>query len=128
MFKLDPARCERLSDSVLGLLLVLPAVAFVALSFDCGPWDESRTITCASPLLAPIAQILQGMLLLMAFGGFLLYLPIVGGAWVNSTRYKRRAWKAGTLRKLSPGFFVWAVASVMVGLVGAFIVLSLLFM
>ena len=128
MPKLDAARCELLSDSILGVLLVLPAVAIVALSFDCGPWDESRTISCGSALLAPIAQILQGMLLLMAFGGSLLYLPIVGGAWVNSARYKRRAWKAGTLRKLSAGFFVWAAASVMVGLAGAFIVLSLLFM
>jgi len=128
MLKLDAARCELLSDSILGLLLVLPAVALVALSFDCGPWDESRAVTCSSPLIEPIAQILQALLLLMAFGGFLLYLPIVAGAYVNSTRYKYRAWKAGTLRKRSMTFVIWLLASCLVGLVGAAIVLSLVFM
>jgi hypothetical protein len=125
VLKLGAARCERLSDGLLGLLLVLPAALLTALSYDCGPWDEGRLAICGIAFLSPVAQTLQALVLVIAFGGIFLYLPVVGGAYANSTRYKYRAWKAGALRPLSAGFLVWALASCLVVAAGVLIVLSM---
>lgn len=125
MLKLNPRRCEVLSDSILGLLVVLPPFTLIALMYDCGHLD-GRDPVCSSPALQGIASFLQGMILLTAFGGFVVYLPIVIGAYINSTRYKYRAWKAGTLRKLSFTFIIWLITTCFVGLIVAAIVVDLL--
>lgn len=125
MLKLTPQRCEVLSDGILGLLVLLPPFAMIALMFDCGHLD-GRDPVCSSPVLQAIASFLQGIILLTAFGGFVVYIPIVVGAYINSTRYKYRAWKAGTLRKLSFTFTIWLITTCFVGLIVAATVVDLL--
>jgi hypothetical protein len=123
--KLDARRCELISDVILAALLVVPAILLLALSFDCGPWDEGHQPKCSFPLLDVPAYILQASMLVLAFGGFVLWLPIVLFAYVNSTRYKYRTWKAGALNKRTALFVVWSIASCLIGLIIIVIVLQL---
>jgi hypothetical protein len=112
---MDAKRCELISDVLLAGLLVLPALSVAALAIDCGPWDESGVPTCSIPLLNGPAQFFQAGMLIFAFGGSLLWLPTIVFAYVNSSRYKRRAWKAGLLNTRTIQFVVWAIASCMIG-------------
>lgn len=125
MLKLNPGRCELLSDGILGLLVVLPPIMAIVFLFDCGAMDGRSSASCAHPAFEPFAVALQAFFLIMAWGGLVLYLPIVAAAYFNSTRYKYRALKAGTLRKLSFTFIIWLITTCFVSLVVAVIAFEL---
>ncbi len=125
MLKLNPRRCEVLSDSILGLLVVLPPIMAIVFLFDCGAMDARSSPSCAHPAFEPFASALHAFFLIMAWGGLVFYLPIVAAAYINSTRYKYRAWKAGTLRKLSLTFIIWLITTGFVSFIVAVIAFEL---
>ena len=95
--------------------LVVPAMLLPPLWFDCSPWNESALPTCSIPLLNFPAYVLAASMLVLIFGGVVLWLPIVGIAYLVSTGYKYRAWKTGALRMWSVQFIIWAIATGLIG-------------
>ncbi len=85
-------KIEGISDVVLFVLVTIPLfIALITTPF-CNGWNEgSMAGTCTIPALEGIYNVFNGIMLSVAFGGFLIILPLILIALVISIRAKTQA-------------------------------------
>jgi hypothetical protein len=76
---------EGLADAALLILVTVPVALMLVMSPFCGGWNEgTMSGTCTIPLFEGVYNTLNGFLLVIGFGGIIVYGPIVLMALVIS--------------------------------------------
>lgn len=87
---------EGLSDAFLFVVVTLPVALSLALAPFCSGWNEgSMSGTCSIEFIAGLYDFLNGIFLLLAFGGIIFVFPLIAIAIIVSTVAKLRKFKNG---------------------------------
>ncbi|OHB18506.1 MAG: hypothetical protein A2854_00025 [Parcubacteria group bacterium RIFCSPHIGHO2_01_FULL_56_18] len=116
---------EGISDAALFLLVTLPAVVIWITSLFCQGWNEgTMSGTCTIPVLTGVYDGINGLMLFMAFGGVLLWLPLVLLFVIVSTIIKIRSLRsADTMTKAANLLFLAIPLLILVYVVWQFILI-----
>ena len=125
---------ENLADVVLLILFIMPIVALIAFGLVCGNLNEATVhSSCIVPILEPVYNLLNGFLLLFAFGGFIFYIPVVGISYIFSSFCKIKSLTKSEFAMIKDnrlifnnksGFIIWITANILCAYGGVSLLLT----
>jgi hypothetical protein len=113
---------EQIFDFILGAFFLLPLLFVILSGTVCDTTAGiGSKIVCVAPAFEPLGYAAEVMLVALAFGGFLLYGPLILIAYVGSTIHKiiqvlRRGWKQAFACHRW-GLAVWLICTVLICLI-----------
>jgi hypothetical protein len=118
----DRSPWELFFDFILGAFFLLPLLFVISTAAVCDSTAGiGSKIVCVAPALEPLGYVAEVMVVVLAFGGFLLYGPVILIAYVGSTVHKIRQLQRRGIEKAFAqyrwGLAVWLICTILICLI-----------
>jgi hypothetical protein len=114
-------KIEKFFDLVLFVIFILPSIVLWVGGFFCSGINESSSTsgTCTIPILLPILNFVSSMSLIIVFGGFIIYFPIILISYLASTIFKIKGVVSNLrnkthITKITFGGMVWFISTAII--------------